>query len=382
MKLAFVTNFCAHYQIKTFETLNSYYDTNYYFFSGGDEWYWQKQLGIRAGNFNYEYTPGFKLGRTRITPRLPWKLWHGNYDVFIKCINGRFALPITYLIARLRRKPFILWTGIWVKLQKPIHRIFFPITHYIYQHSDAVVVYGEHVKRYLISQGVLPERIFIAAHAVDNGIYSRSVLEKEKNILKRELGIKPKQKILLYLGRLEKIKGLSYLIEAFSLLKRDDSVLVIVGTGSELLSLQRLAEEKGIDEFIRFVGYVPPEKTVIYYSIAWVCFLPSITLDTGKELWGLVINECFNQGVPVIVTNAVGAAAGGMVKDGINGFVIPEKNSLALSEVLKKILDEQDLRDYMSRNAKKIISGWNIEQMVMGFLNAIEYVVKKSTVRI
>ena len=382
MKLAFVTNFCAHYQIKTFETLNSYHNTNYYFFSGGDEWYWQKQLGIRDGNFNYEYMPGFKLGRTRITPRLPWKLWHGNYAVFIKCINGRFALPITYLIARLRRKPCILWTGIWVKLQKPIHRIFFPITRYIYRHSDAVVVYGEHVKRYLISEGVLPERIFIAAHAVDNDVYSRLVMEKEKNILRRELRIKPEQKILLYLGRLEKIKGLPYLLEAFSLLKRDDSVLVIAGVGSELLPLQRLAQEKGIDEFVRFVGYVPPEETVIYYAIAWVCILSSITLTSGKETWGLVVNESFNQGVPVIVTNSVGAAAGGMVKNGINGFVIPEKNSAALGEALKKILDEPDLRDYMARNAKKTISGWNIEQMVMGFLNAIEYVVKKPTVQI
>ena len=191
------------------------------------------------------------------------------------------------------------------------------------------------------------EKIFVAAHAVDNETYSRTVTEKEKNVLRRKLRIKPEQKILLYLGRLEKIKGLPYLLEAFSLLKREDSVLVIAGNGSELLHLQQLAREKGLYEFVRFVGYVPPEETIIYYAIAWVFFLPSITLNTGKELWGLVINECFNQGVPVIVTNAVGAAAGGMVKDGINGFVIPEKDSAALAKALRKILDERNLRDYM-----------------------------------
>jgi len=377
MKLAFVTNFCAHYQIKTFEILNSYQNTDYYFFSGGDEWYWQKHLGVRVGNFYYEYLPGFRLGRTQITPRLPWKLWNGNYAVFIKCINGRFALPITYLIARLRRKPFILWTGIWMRLQKPFHQFFFPITRHIYRNSDAIVVYGEHVKRYLVLEGVSSEKIFVAAHAVDNETYSRTVTEKEKNVLRRKLRIKPEQKILLYLGRLEKIKGLPYLLEAFSLLKREDSVLVIAGNGSELLHLQQLAREKGLYEFVRFVGYVPPEETIIYYAIAWVFFLPSITLNTGKELWGLVINECFNQGVPVIVTNAVGAAAGGMVKDGINGFVIPEKDSAALAKALRKILDERTLRDYMGRNAIKTISKWNNKRMVLGFLNAIEYVMKK-----
>ena len=378
MKLAFVTNFCAHYQIKTFEILNSYYSTSFYFFSRGDEWYWQKQLGVRIGNFHYEYMPGFRLGHTQITPRLPWKLWYGNYDVFIKCINGRFALPVTYLIARFRRKPFILWTGIWMRLQKPIHRIFFPITRYIYRNSDAVIVYGKHVKRYLISEGVSSERIFIADHAVDNEIYSRSVLEKEKNTLRKELRIKPEQKILLYIGRLEKIKGLSYLLEAFSLLKRDDSILVIAGKGSELQLLQELAQKKGIEEFVRFVGYVPPEETVIYYAIAWVCILPSITLTSGKETWGLVVNESFNQGVPVIVTNAVGAAAGRMVKNGINGFTITEKDSVVLFMALKKILDEPDLRNSMGHSAKKTISEWNNERMVMGFLNAIEYSVKKT----
>ena len=142
MKLALVTNICAHYRVKTFETLSRYHNVNYYFFSGGDEWYWQKRHGVQAGHFCYEYLSGFKLGRTRITPHLPWKLWSGNYSAFIKCINSRFALPVTYIIARLKRKPFILWTGIWMRLQTPVHRIIFPITQYIYRNSDAIIVYG------------------------------------------------------------------------------------------------------------------------------------------------------------------------------------------------------------------------------------------------
>ncbi len=302
MRVAFTTNICPHYRIKTFETLARYYDMDYYFFSAGDEWYWQQQHGIQTGDFYHEYLNGFHFGRTRITPTLTWKLWQGNYDVYIKCILGRFALPVTYIVARLKRKPFILWTGIWMRLQSPAHRLFFPLTCYIYRHADAIVVYGEHVKRYLASEGVSPERIFVADHAVDNEEYARVVSEKEKNILRRKLKIERGQKILLYLGRLEKVKGLPYLLEAFSLLKRDDSVLVISGTGSEYLHLQRLVQDKGIDEFVRFVGYVPTEEAVTYYAIAWVCILPSITLTSGNETWGLVVNESFNQGVPVIVT--------------------------------------------------------------------------------
>jgi glycosyltransferase involved in cell wall biosynthesis len=378
VKIAFITNICAHYRVQTFETLARYHDVDYYFFSAGDEWYWQQEHGVRAGDFHYEYLPGFRLGRTRVTPTLPWKLWRGNYDVYIKCINGRFALPITYLIARLKRKPFILWTGIWMRLQTPFHRLAWPLTRYIYRHADAIVVYGEHVKRYLMSEGVPGERIFVAAHAVDNKAYNRPVSEEEKQALRQQLNIVPGKKIVLYLGRLVEEKGLPYLLEAFALLQQDDAVLVLVGTGPEKARLERLAQELGIAANVRFVGYVPPERALPYYSISWVYVLPSVTTPYFKEPWGLVVNEAFNQGVPVIATDAVGAAAGGLVQDGVNGFVVPERDSVALAKALRRILDDPDLRERFSQNARQIIAAWDNERMVLGFRQAIEYVTGQS----
>jgi len=376
-KIAFVTTFCPHHRQKTFELLSQYYKTDYYFFSAGDEWYWQQEHGVRVGEFHYEYLPGFRLGSTRIAPTLPWKLWRGNYDVYIKCINGRFALPITYLISRIKRKPFILWTGIWMRLQTPIHHLFFPLTRYFYRHADAIVVYGEHVKRYLVSEGVPAERIFVAAHAVENVTYNRPVLEEEKQALRQQLDIASNKKVILYLGRLEDVKGLPYLLEAFAALGRDDVALVLAGTGSEKTRLERLAQELGIVENVRFSGYVPPEKTVPYYALAWVLILPSVTMPYGKELWGLVVNEAFNQGVPVIATDAVGAAAGGLVQDGVNGFIVSERDSAALAQALQRILNDLPLREGFGQNAQRIVANWDNEQMVMGFRQAIEYVTRK-----
>jgi hypothetical protein len=150
MKVAFVTNFCPHYRVKTFEQFGQQHEVDYYFYSAGDEWYWQQQQGTRTGNFHYTYLPGFQVGGVRVTPTLPWQLGRPDYDVYVKCINGRFALPLTYLVARLKRKPFILWTGIWTRLQTPVHRLLFPLTRYIYRHADAVVVYGRHVQQFLV----------------------------------------------------------------------------------------------------------------------------------------------------------------------------------------------------------------------------------------
>ena len=337
---AFVTNFCAHYRIKTFETLARYQDIDFLFSSAGEEWYWQQQHGVRAGNFSYEYLPGIRLTRhLRLVPSLLPRLWRKNYDVYIKCINGRFALPVTYITAKLRRKPFILWTGIWMTLDTRLHRLVFPLTLWIYRHADAIVAYGEHVKRYLTSLGIAPEKIFIAAHAMDNSTYNPVVAQEEKTALRARLKI-PSDKIVMYLGRLEEVKGLDYLLKAFASLEADNTTLVIVGDGSLRERLNELARELGIAGKTRFAGYASPEEALNYYAIADLFVLPSVTTPQGKETWGLVINEAMNQSVPVVATDAVGAAAGGLVQSSVNGFIVRERNSGALAEAIERILND------------------------------------------
>jgi glycosyltransferase involved in cell wall biosynthesis len=346
----------------------------FFFYSEGSERYWQQSHRMRAGNFPHAYLSGFQLTQgTRIVPSLPIRLWRGNYDVIVKCINGRFALPVTYLAARLSRKPFILWTGIWMSLQTPFHRLVFPITRWIYRHADAIVVYGEHVKRYLVSLNVAPEKIFVAAHAVDNSQYNRNISEGEKTALRERLGL-VNQKIVLYLGRLEEEKGVEDLIQAFALLKADNAALVVVGDGSMRTRLMSLAGELRLQEKTRFIGYVAPEEALTYYAIADCFVLPSVTMPNGKEPWGLVVNEAMNQGLPVIATEAVGAAAGGLVQSGVNGFIVPERDSDALAQAIGRILTDDNIRALMSEKARQIIAGWNNERMIRGFQEAIEYV--------
>ena len=100
-------------------------------------------------------------------------------------------------------------------------------------------------------------------------------------------------------------------------------------------------------------------------------------MPTGKETWGLVVNEAMNQGVPVVATDAVGAAAGGLVQSGVNGFIVPERDSTALGEAIGYILNDDVLRAKMSRNARRIIAGWDNERMVNGFQRAIQYTLQK-----
>jgi len=376
MRVAFITNICPHYRVNTFETLAKYFDIDFYFFSAGKESYWQLQHGVKSGRFHHEYLPGISVGGTRITPTLPAKLWTGDYDVYVKCILGRFALPASLLVARLRGKPIVLWTGVWMRLQSPAHRLMFPFTKYVYQHVDAIVVYGDHVKRYLISEGVPAERIFSAHHAVDNSAYDVVIPEADQRALREKLRAGDRR-IVLYLGRIEAAKGLNYLIDAFAAAEDKEALLVLAGEGSERGGLEQYARERGIEERVRFVGYVPSDQTMAFYAVAWVYVLPSITLPLTKETWGLVVNEAMNQGTPVIATDAVGAAAGGLVIDGENGFVVPERDAPAITRALDRVLGEPGLRKRLGERARHVVAGWDNERMVRGFRDAIAYAVKQ-----
>jgi glycosyltransferase involved in cell wall biosynthesis len=377
MKFALVTHYCTHYRVKTYESLARLAEVTYFFYSAGREWYWDRSHGVNSGDFNHEYLPGFQFGRTRIAPSLPWKLLSGRYDAYVKCINGKFALPATYIVARLRGKPFVLWTGLWVRLQTRTHRLIWPITRYIYRHSDAIVTYGTHVAEFLQREGVEPGRIFSALHAVDNEPFRRDVSEAEKSTLRARLGVSADNKLILYIGRLVEIKGLNYLLDAFARLK-SQAVLVLAGQGPLEDALRRQALELGIGDRVRFAGYVPTSDTVPYYALAWVHVLPSVTTGAGRagegrETWGLVVNEAFNQGTPSITTDAVGAAAGGLLRNGETGFVVPERDPVALAETMERILADECLRNRLGHNARQRVEAWNNDAMAATFVEAVEY---------
>lgn len=380
-KFLMVQTFCTHYTVGLFTRLAERVGAQFFFYSDGGEWYWQAEHGVRSGDFPHEYLGGFRVGRTRIAPALPFKLLFCPAQAILSCIDGKFSVPVAYLAARLKRVPFLLWTGLWSRLDTPLHRWIFPLTRFLYRHADGIVVYGEHVKRYLVSEGVRPERIFVAPHAVDNFFYSRPVSESRKEAVRKELGIRSGQKVVLYLGRLEKVKGVSHLLEAFAAASLPDATLLIAGAGSERPALEELARKLGQEERVRFAGYVPVEETVSYYAIARVVVLPSVTTPEGKELWGVVVNEAFNQGVPVIATDAVGAAAGGLVRDGVNGIVVPEGDAIALARALEKICKDPGAPERMGAEAKSMIAKWSQDAQAAGFARALQFALEQKAKR-
>ena len=132
-----------------------------------------------------------------------------------------------------------------------------------------------------------------------------------------------------------------------------------------------------IEDKTWFVGFVEYLGLYLYYALADVFVLPSITTDHFKEPWGLVVNEAMNQGVPVVTTDAVGAAVGGLVSDGVNGLVVKERDPAALASAINRILADGLTYKQMSQACLDTIRDWDFEKMIGGFRAAIERVKEK-----
>jgi hypothetical protein len=91
------------------------------------------------------------------------------------------------------------------------------------------------------------------------------------------------------------------------------------------------------------------------YAGSDVVVVPSLPTRDFLEPWGLVVNEAFHQGVPVIASTAVGAAAGGLVQHERNGLIVPAGDASALAAALRRLHDDPTLRARLGEGAREAV---------------------------
>jgi glycosyltransferase involved in cell wall biosynthesis len=284
------------------------------------------------------------------------------------------------LVSKIKRRPFIVWFGGWeftqrdhweggiINALKRMGALF--IIPWLLKRADAIVTYGNfHKDFYTTVFGINPHKIFIAPNSSiipDDEVNS----EEQVRYIRKRLGLEGK-KVVLYVGRLEKRKNVDVLIKAFAQLKRDDVSLLIIGDGRLRPYLEGLCKELNLRN-VYFLGRIKRDELPPYYRLCDVFVYP-----TAREPWGLAINEAMQFGKPVIATPRV-AAAHDLIKQGVNGFIVPENDVQALAKAINRIISDEELAKRMGQRSREIIqSGYTYEHMVKGFKNAIVYCCKK-----
>jgi phosphatidylinositol alpha-mannosyltransferase len=171
---------------------------------------------------------------------------------------------------------------------------------------------------------------------------------------------------ILFLGRLEKRKGLPFLLEAYAKIKPTfpDTRLIVVGGDGGLRAVCELYVERNRLADVVFTGYVPDEAKPDYYRTADIYCAP----NTGGESMGIVLLEALAAGVPIVASRIEGF--GDVLTDGEEGFLTPPRDSDALASAIMRLLWDTDLRAKMGRKAVKTASGYDwkrVSKQITGY---------------
>ena len=184
---------------------------------------------------------------------------------------------------------------------------------------------------------------------------------------RRELGLNG-HKVMLYVGRIEPLKGADLLLHAAASLESEEGVQVLVvgsdaeGSG-ELDRLHKLSDDLQLGDSVEFVGRVPQEQLALYYSAADVCVVPSF-----YESFGLAALESMACGTPVVASRVGGLST--IVQHGRTGYLKSWRCPEAFAQSLEMIMANDDLRDSMGRAARNRAESLSWDQ-VAGRLLAV-----------
>src|SRR5450756_64909 len=152
---------------------------------------------------------------------------------------------------------------------------------------------------------------------------------------------------ILFVGRLEKRKGLKYLIRAMGGVWEQfpKARLIVVGAGRPLEDYRRLVETHGLEN-VEFVGFASSEDLSRYYQSCDLFCAPS----TGQESFGIVLLEAMASGKPIVASDIPGYRW--VVNHGVEGLLVPPKDERALTASMVRLLSEPELMARMSLAGK------------------------------
>jgi glycosyltransferase involved in cell wall biosynthesis len=107
------------------------------------------------------------------------------------------------------------------------------------------------------------------------------------------------------------------------------------------------------------------------YAAAACSVLASVPTPRFTEPWGLVCNESMHQGTPVVTSDAVGAAAGGLVRDGATGLVVPAGDAGALAATIDRLLTDGALRERLGSAGREAVRPYTYDAMADAFARAL-----------
>jgi glycosyltransferase involved in cell wall biosynthesis len=228
------------------------------------------------------------------------------------------AFWLALLYCRVRRIPLLIWIESTARDERSPARLLALARRAMVAGAAGAFVPGRAAADYARSLGV--RRVEVAPNAVDADVFGAAAVDRSARA----------SCTFLYVGRLDREKGLDVLLRAF---EEVPGRLVVVGGGPDEARLRALASGR-----VEFAGVRGRDELVRFYAEADVFALPS-----RSEPWGMVLNEEATAALPLVTTEEVGAGHD-LVEHGVNGFRVPAGDVEALRTALARLAADAPFR--------------------------------------
>ncbi|MCS7220399.1 MAG: glycosyltransferase [Anaerolineae bacterium] len=257
------------------------------------------------------------------------------------------------------------------------------VEHEIAATADRLVAASPLEKQQLIElYGADPDRIAVVPCGVD----LRRFHPIPQEVARAKLGLPREQRLVLFVGRIEPLKGIDTLIRAMPRVveklprgQHDVSVAIIGGDASddparltaEMARLRALRNELGLEDLVTFLGARSQEMLPLYYSAADVVVMPS-----HYESFGMVALEAMACGTPVIASRVGGLKY--TVLHEVTGLHVPVRDPNALAEELVRLLTDRALRERLGSQAARLVQRYSWDVVVQEICRIYEELVPQS----
>jgi glycosyltransferase involved in cell wall biosynthesis len=226
------------------------------------------------------------------------------------------------------------------------------------RNAAEVLVVGTLARESMLARGVDPDRISLFADTIDPERFGSEVdrLRPRRDELRAEAGLEADDVAVLCVARLSPEKGHDTLIAAAALLADPRVVVLLAGGGPDRARLQRLAAELGVRLVV--LPELPWERIVERYAVADV-----FALLSRHEPWGVAVNEAAACGLPLVLSDRVGAAFD-LLEDGRNGMLVPADDAHAAADALEVLVADPALRAAFGDASRERMSGFGYEPSI------------------
>ncbi len=303
-------------------------------------------------------------------PGIGRRLREGAFDVVV--LPG-WSMPTSLAAAfscRRRGVPYVLFSETHARSPRPwwLRMVKRVLLRPVIRGASAWLATGSLSEDYLVAHGARRDRIFRFANTPDVDALARSVdaARRERGTTRAALGIPEDASVSLFVGRLIGAKDPRTLLEAQAILERDAAApwLLVVGDGPLVNELRDLVRGRGLRR-VCLAGARRPEELPALLAASDVFVLPSL-----HEPWGVVVNEAMAAGLPVVLSDRVGAAAD-LLEDGRNGRLVKPGDAPALAAALGSLHGDPEGLRRMAAASEEIVANWGYEPSVDGFLAAV-----------